>query len=267
MIPLRIRRFVEYISRGISFSRRMPNRFRRLKLHVSPGASLCFYKPLTCSNWNDLYDFAENNIKPGDIIWDVGANMGVLTFAAAARAGTNGRVLAVEPDSWSINHLRHSVRVNRRAEINVDVLQAAVSDRLSIEALNIPQRNRAASHLENAGGAGEQLVGGIRERHLVVTVTLDWIAQFYPAPSILKIDVDGGEMRVLLGGRNLLVRCKPIILTEVYERNADAVTDFLHELGYTLFDYDRGAKGKIRIERALYNTLALPSDHRGAKQV
>jgi FkbM family methyltransferase len=262
MIPLPIRRFVEHVSRDISFSRRIPKRFGSLKLHVSPGASLCFYKPLTSSNWDDLYDFAQEYVKPGDTVWDVGANMGVLTFAAASRAGSNGKVLAIEPDSWSVNHLRHSVRANRNSGINVDILQAAVSDRLSIEPLNIPQRNRAASHLEIAGGAGAQLVGGIRERHLVVTLTLDWIAQYYAAPSILKIDVDGGEMRVLRGGRHVLAECKPIILTEVYERNAGEVTKFLHDLGYALFDYDRGSKGKVHIERALYNTLAVPTGHR-----
>lgn len=259
MIPRPIRRTVEFLSRHIAFNRKLPKRFGALKLRVSPAASLCYYKPLTSANWDDLYDFAHEYVKPGDAVWDVGANMGIFTFSAAYRAGPTGKVLALEPDSWSVSHLRHSVRMNRKSHINVDVLQVAISDCLTTERFNIPERNRAASHLAISGGAGADLIGGIRESHLVVTVTLDWMAQHFPPPSVLKIDVDGGEMRVLRGGISLIGGCRPIILTEVYERNADSVTKFLHELGYTLFDFDHGTKSKHEIERALYNTLALPN--------
>lgn len=103
------------------------------------------------------------------------------------------------------------------------------------------------------------MTGPTRERHLIPTVTLDWLAGHYPVPNTLKIDVDGGELRVLEGGRSLLLRSRPVILTEVYERNADAVSAFLHELGYVLYDYRRFEAAKSVIKRAEYNTLALPS--------
>jgi hypothetical protein len=129
---------------------------------------------------------------------------------------------------------------------------------VAIQTLNIPKRNRAATHLASAGGAGADLVGGIREQQLVVSVTLDWLASQYQPPAVLKIDVDGGEMRVLRGGSSLIAEHKPIILTEVYERNADEVTRFLHGMSYKLFDFNFGMKGKVEIDRAVYNTLALP---------
>lgn len=253
-----LRRLLEYFSRHVYFDRRLPARFGALRLRVSPGASLIYYRGLRRPNFDDLYDFAEHHVKPGDTVWDVGGNMGVFSFAAAARAGTSGRVLCLEPDLWSVRLLRESCRYNRNLAAPVDVLSAAVSDEPGLLWLNIPERGRAATHLAIAGGAGEDMTGPVRESHLTPAVSLDWLARHYALPQVIKIDVDGAERRVLEGGRELLTRHHPIILTEVYERNADAVSQFLHDLGYTLYDYTQGEARKSRITRAVYNTLALP---------
>jgi FkbM family methyltransferase len=254
-----IRRLIERFSRNIHFRRRLPDRFGGLRLMLSPGASLAYYRGLRQPRFNDIFDFAEHYIKPGYTVWDVGGNMGVFTFAAAARATTTGRVLCLEPDLWSVHLLRCSCDYNRGRAASVDVLPVAVSDRLALEWLNIPERCRAAAHLALAGGAGTEITGEVREQHLTPTVTLDWLAENYPVPQAIKIDVDGNERRVLAGGRTLLLQQHPIILTEVYERNADAVSGFLHDLGYTLFDFNRGEAAKHVIPRATYNTLALLS--------
>ncbi len=253
-----LRRVLEYFSRHVAFDRHLPARFDSLRLRVSPGASLIYYRGLRRPNFDDLYDFAEHHVQPGQTVWDVGGNMGVFSFAAAARAGLSGRILCLEPDHWSVRLLRRSCRYNLNRAAPVDVLSVAVSDEPGLAWLNIPERGRAATHLAIAGGAGEDMTGTVRECHLTPTVSLDWLARHYATPHVIKIDVDGAERRVLEGGRELLAKHHPVILTEVYERNADAVSRFLHELGYTLYDYTRGEAGKRRIDRAVYNTLALP---------
>ena len=256
---LSLRRMAERFSRHLALTRRLPARFGALRLRVSPGASLTYYRGLRQRSFRDLYDFAEGYVQPGQTVWDVGPNMGVFAFAAAARAQIAGRVLCLEPDLWSVNLLQRSCRYNRGRAAPVDVLPVAVSDDLGVEWLNIPERCRAATHLASSGGgAGIDVTGTIREQHLVPTVTLDWLAHRYPLPQVLKIDVDGSEFRVLEGGRTLLRQHRPVLLTEVYERNADAVTTLLRELDYTLFDYDQDETGRQPILRATYNTLALP---------
>jgi FkbM family methyltransferase len=254
-----LRHLAERYSRHLKFTRRLPARFGALRLRVSPGASLTYYRGLRQRSFTDLYDFAAGYVQPGQTVWDVGPNMGVFSFAAAARAQIAGRVLCLEPDLWSVNLLQRSCRYNRGRAAPVDVLPVAVSDDLRLEWLNIPERCRAATHLASSeGGAGEEITGAVREQHLVPTVTLDWLAQRYSIPQVIKIDVDGSEYRVLTGGRTLLRQHRPILLVEVYERNADIVSTFLHELDYALFDYDHGEAGKHPISRAAYNTLALP---------
>ena len=255
----RLRQLIERFSRHVYFDRRLPTRFGSLRLRVSPGASLIYYRGLHSSHFIDLYDFAEHHVQPGHCIWDVGANMGVFSFAAAARAGLSGRVLCLEPDLWSLRLLKRSCDYNHGHAAPVHVLPLAVSDRLALEWLNIPERGRAATHLHRAGGAGASITGGVREQCLVPTVTLDWLSQHYAAPQVIKIDVDGAERSVLEGGRALLQNHRPVILTEVYERNADAVSVDLHELGYTLYDFNAGTSGQQEIARATYNTLALPA--------
>jgi FkbM family methyltransferase len=255
----RMRRLAERFSRHVCFDRRLPARFGSLRLRVSPGASLSYYRGMSASHFVDLFDFAERHVQPGHCVWDVGGNMGVFSFAAAARAGLSGRVLCLEPDPWSLRLLRRSCDYNRGHAAPVHVLPLAVNDRLALEWLDIPERSRATTYLHRAGGAGADMTGGVREQCLVPTVTLDWLSQHYAAPQVLKIDVDGAERSVLEGGRTLIQNHQPVILAEVYERNADAVSLCLHELGYTLYDFNAGTSGQQEITRATYNTLALPA--------
>jgi FkbM family methyltransferase len=258
-VPKILRRFLERTSRGVVFTRRLPRDLGALPLRISPGASLTYWRGLRTENLNDLFDFVRHEVRAGDTVWDIGANMGLLTFSAAHRVGPTGRVLAFEPDWWSCTLLHQSRLLNPGLARRVQVLPVAVSDSASLLTLIIPGYSRAATHLEIAGGAGADMVGAERDRLLVPTVTLDWVAGSQPAPDVIKIDVDGAEHRVLLGALSLLRTKRPKILIEVYERNADAVGQLLHDLGYRMFSYESGEAGRRPVTRPTYNTLALPA--------
>jgi precorrin-6B methylase 2 len=55
-----------------------------------------------------LLAIAKELIKPGMVLWDIGANVGAFTMAAAYMAGKVGKVLAIEPDSWLTSLIRRS---------------------------------------------------------------------------------------------------------------------------------------------------------------
>ena len=80
-----------------------------------------------------LVGLAAETVRRGDTVWDIGANMGVFSFAAAVAAGPSGRVLAVEPDNALVGLLRRSAAANH-GHAPVDVLPAAVSDQESLAA-------------------------------------------------------------------------------------------------------------------------------------
>jgi hypothetical protein len=79
----------------------------------------------------------------------------------------------------------------------------------------------------------------------------------YPAPDVVKIDVEGAEAQVLEGGRSLLEEVRPVVLCEV-SRDSGSVTRLLQAAGYRLFDGESGRRQCLK--RAAYLTLALPDE-------
>ncbi len=105
-----------------------------------------------------LLRLAAEVVRRGDTVWDIGANLGLFSFAAAVAAGPAGRVLAVEPDTVLAGLLRRSAAVNS-GHAPVDVLPAAVSDGLSVARFHVARRNRSTNHLDGFGTsqAGDRL--------------------------------------------------------------------------------------------------------------
>jgi FkbM family methyltransferase len=194
----------------------------------------------------------EELVQPGGIVWDIGANVGLFAFAAAGLIGQQGKVLAVEPDTWLVDLLRRSCRAN--SEKPVDVLPVAVSDALGISTFYLSNRLRAMNSLEG----GTLSVASAAEKQTIMTVTLDWIMDQYPPPSVLKIDVEGVEAKLLAGARRLLTEVRSVILCEVIERNADSVTQILSDAHYTLYDAEAMRGSRLPVRRAPVNTLAFP---------
>jgi FkbM family methyltransferase len=258
ILPSQLRRVIERYSRSLVLRRRLPVRFGGARLSVSPGAALCYFRGLDTANWTEVYDFASHCIVPGASVWDVGASMGVFAFAAAHVAGANGRVLAVEPDTWSAELIKRSAQTGIPSSARVRVACAAVGDQVSLQNFQIPERGRAGAHLEQSSGAGASLLGGTRESHPAVTVTLDWLLREDGPPAVIKIDVEGMELKALQGAIELLRSHRPMLLIETYERNADGVTALLRSNDYELFDLSSGWHRRTRVPRAVYNTLALP---------
>jgi len=194
-------------------------------------------------------------VQPGDVLWDLGAKVGLFSFAAAARAGATGRVLAVEADQWLVSLLRRSASCQPASSAAVTVLSAAVSDRVGVAEFCIAKRGRCSNDLSGFGGSQ---TGGAREREWVLTVTLDWLLGWFPAPAVLKIDIEGAEVLALRGGQRVLGEVRPRLRLEVYEENAGDVGDVLRRYGYRLFDAEARPEDRTPLSRPAYNTLALP---------
>jgi len=194
-------------------------------------------------------------VKPGGVVWDVGANMGLFSFAAAGLAGAAGRVYAFEPDAVMARLLRRSARLNPEAA-PVEIIPCAVAEDLGLAHFEIAQRSRASNALE-----GFQLSqgGGVRELETVVTVSLDWLAERLPPPDVLKIDVEGAELAVFRGARQLLKTKRPILIFELTRPNWDEESHLLGDLGYTLFDSEVPHDQRKPLTAPTYNILGIPS--------
>lgn len=257
---MNLRRLAELISRGVILRRHLPRHFHKLPLYVSPEASLRYWRPNLATVDPLLFDMALEMVKAGDVVWDVGANVGLFSFCASALAGPSGSVLAIEPDFWLAHLLMRSARRlshgRYSATAPVAVVCAAVAERTSIHEFQIAERGRAANHLAEIGGSSQ--VGGSRYSQKAITVSLDFLLEHFPPPSVLKIDAEATEVKILQGSAELLRTARPIIWCEVSPENSEAVTKVLRGHGYEIYAAALPPAERIALPRASWNTLAIP---------
>jgi FkbM family methyltransferase len=240
-----LRTLAERLSRNVVLRKRLPRDLGGHFIYVTPESALSFLYPgLERADNGHLMDTVRRFVARDCVAWDIGANVGLFSFAAASKAGI---VLAIEPDPWLAALLNRSAS----SSTNVRVLCAAVSDTMDLGDLNIAQRGRSANFMS---GFGTSQTGGVRNCQPVVTVTLDWLAERFPLPDIIKVDVEAGERRVFEGAKTLFNRTRPHLICEVASANSPWVTPFLRSLGYRFLDEHLNPTSI-----AIDNIIAVPS--------
>ena len=185
-------------------------------------------------------------VRANDVVWDIGANVGLFAFAAAARAGPKGRVIAVEPDTFLVGCLRRSVRLQPNTSAPVTVVSAAIASEISLREFTVASRSRASNAMR---GYGQTLMGPPSESQTVVALNLDWLASKLPPPNVIKCDVEGAEAEVFSGQARILNEIRPVIICEVSHAAAAQMTEILGESGYVLYDGERPLAANARMDR------------------
>ncbi len=152
-------------------------------------------------------------IKLGDTVIDVGANVGQMTLEMAHLVGPTGRVLAIEPGKGNLRILRQHVEGNGFAD-RVTIIEAACCEihggtlEFSVVGTSVDAVGSGHSLSEKAvAGQGGELPAFVAK---VQTVSLDGLcADFKAVPTVVKIDVEGAELRVLDGARQMLASNRP----------------------------------------------------------
>src|ERR1700728_3829511 len=125
-----LRSLAERLSRGVVLRRRLPPDLGGHLIYVTPDSALTFWRPgLERADSGGLMDTVRRFVAQDSVVWDIGANVGLFSLSAAAKAKT---VLAIEPDPWLAALLNRSAS----AITNVRVLCAAVTDTVDIGELN-----------------------------------------------------------------------------------------------------------------------------------
>lgn len=141
-------------------------------------------------------------MRPGDVVWDVGANVGLYTTRFAQAVGPTGRVLAFEPTPVCFAQLGQAVS----GRSNVQLLQLALGAQAGTFAMSLADDPLGATHsLAVAAGASSVDVEVARGDDLIASGRA-------PQPDVLKIDVEGFELDVLEGLTQCLAhsRCRAV---------------------------------------------------------
>jgi FkbM family methyltransferase len=154
-----------------------------------------------------LFHFLKQTIRPGDVVLDVGAFVGIYAVLAARWSGANGRVIAFEPTPSSAALARRHLSFNGFGDERVHLIEAAASDRQAraafhrYDATGMPFVNSLAAAVDTDARA---------DTCDVAVVTLDDVCrELKVVPSVIRMDVQGAEIHALRGARDLLRQARP----------------------------------------------------------
>lgn len=205
-----------------NFARRISHRWvrnRDVKIRTGVGKGLRFNagpsNPAYALGTNEppVQDALERFLEPGDVFYDVGANVGFFTVIGAKLVGETGRVFVFEPVPDNMEMVKHNCQLNGFS--NLMYFNYAVSDSTGEADLLLA---------EYSGGATLSSVGAppdLKGKMHVKVVSLDEMVfnRDIAPPSLVKIDVEGAEENVLHGMRRILEEFKPIIIFEVDDQD------------------------------------------------
>lgn len=176
------------------------------------------------------------NLKEDDAFYDAGASYGFYTMLAREFIGPKGEIHAFEP----LPEIHERLAANAPG---ASVVDAALWDRSGTATLYRNPISDSGNTLEPDAAALASPAGapGVEVR----CVTLDEYAKGRRPPTVMKIDVEGGESRLIAGGRETLRKARPAIAMEVWpgkngERFSLPACLALLDLGYAAHRLEEG---------------------------
>jgi FkbM family methyltransferase len=168
------------------------------------------------------------HMKEDTVFFDLGANAGYFTLLGGRQVGS-GSVIAFEPVPSNVSVIEANIRANNLT--NCVVEGVAISD-FGGEAQFSLERNNANSHLSELQVS--HMRSSCAEKIDVKTMTLDaFVSQAHVKPDLIKIDVEGAEMKVLRGAEGILREYKPTCLISTHSSDLfHACLNFMLALDY-----------------------------------
>ena len=146
-------------------------------------------------------------IKNGDIVVDLGANIGYYTLILARLVGKSGHVYAFEPDPSNFEILSKNVKENKHD--NVTLVQKAVSDKNSKIKLYVSKRNLASHRIFDAEDKRESI-------EVDVTTLDEYFQKSKKLVKFIKMDVEGAEGATILGASKIIEDSKNLVIMMEY---------------------------------------------------
>jgi len=172
-----------------------------------------------------------SSAKPGMCVFDIGAHLGYYSLLLAKCVGPVGRVVSFEPAPGNFCTLQKNVLINNLN--NVELINLAAFSKSGTIRMSVPPTDTSSGDWSIIRQAnGDSIIK-------VQTISLDQFCQAKSVfPDFLKIDVEGTEYDVLIGGRETIGESRPIMLIELHHFDGDLTTnrvpDLLREWKYNI---------------------------------
>ncbi|KKU14368.1 MAG: Methyltransferase, FkbM family [Candidatus Jorgensenbacteria bacterium GW2011_GWA2_45_9] len=170
--------------------------------------------------------FAEN-VKPGDVVYDIGAHVGFYTLVASKLVGENGFVYAFEPLPGNVGFIMKHVRMNKCK--NTFVVEKAVTD------------NSGMVHFKYGDSSSTGEINTYGKGIEVEAMSIDDFSITNRPPAVMKIDVEGEEAKVLTGAEKILAENSPVIFLAIHGENRRVeCVKILKSAGYKITEIVEG---------------------------
>ena len=206
----------------------------RMRLDLSDYMQWSAYYSVERTLRDRLYALAS----PGDVVIDVGSNIGEVLLGLARRVGPGGRTIGFEANPQTLELCRANIALN--ASLPAEVHGVGLGDAEGVLSLHRPSKTNSGADRFLAGAGGVQ----------VPVTTLDrFVADNgIGAVDLIKIDVEGYELKVLSGAEATIRRFRPILFVELCDENlheqgssASELVAWLIDKGYAVESAGEGA--------------------------
>jgi FkbM family methyltransferase len=181
----------------------------------------------------DTFRFLKRSLRPGSVMMDIGAHIGLFSVVAAKVVGASGKVYSFEPTPFTRSVLSEVVELNGFSNV-VEIRPEAVSDKPGVTTFF-----DTGDVISNANS----LVKTFRSRE-GIEVPVTSVDEFVGAKGItvscLKIDVEGAELDLLKGARETLMSMRPAVRLGLHPpaitdngQSLDEIWSLLDEYGLT----------------------------------
>ncbi len=177
-------------------------------------------------------------VRPGMIAYDIGANIGYISMLLARAVGASGQVFAFEALPANLSRLQTNIALNNLENVIVAIPKAVSNSSKPVHFLVGP-----------SGGTGKaEGSAGRKELPYAKSITVPAVAldafiynEKHPAPDVVKMDIEGGEVLALPGMRRTLSKARPLILLELHGPEAAQVAwDILSGCEYRILSMSSG---------------------------
>lgn len=187
------------------------------------------FEPAVCA-------WIKQRLRPGDIVFDVGAHLGVYSMLATRWVSPGGAIHAFEPNPETVRGLQRHLRLNHMQRM-VKVVPAAVgarTERSSMLVLGLSDQNTLCARADQLPGA--------QTIEVEVVALDDYCREQGVTPRVVKIDTEGWELHALRGAESLLAKPEVDFVVEMHPYAwANA--------GYTRSDFEEFlARHQLRLE-------------------
>jgi FkbM family methyltransferase len=221
--------------------------YARSELWLHADGQTDLMRARACAKEPETVEWLERSLKPGDVVYDIGANVGAYSLIASRQAGGDVVVHAFEPSFATYNQLCRNVILNQCARVYPHMIALSGCTGASVFHYHSIEAGSALHSLGEPVDFQGAVYDPVYLQHVITFSIDDLVSTFgFTPPTVLKLDVDGLEFGILEGaGQVLSLPSVRTLMVEVPNAHGELLRfrDLLFRHGFVLaqrFDHPGG---------------------------